>query len=103
MNIEESVSLMWEKAQQGAFYPEALHDKLSIDEAYQVQIGMLDHCVKAGERQAGWKIGLTADAVRAHFNAKAPVYGYPEVGLYNYGGLLDGEHWGGLAERHPRL
>jgi 2-keto-4-pentenoate hydratase len=41
-----------------------------------VQLGLLDRKVAKGERQAGWKAGLTADVMREMFGGKEPVFGY---------------------------
>jgi 2-keto-4-pentenoate hydratase len=73
---QEAGKLLWESAQQGLYYPYALQGRLTMEQAYQVQLEVLARHVAGGETQAGWKIGLTADAVRAHYRSKTPVFGY---------------------------
>jgi 2-keto-4-pentenoate hydratase len=76
MTVDEAVEIMWQSAQQGIYYPEDLHGQLTLDEAYQVQLGVLARIVGTGKQQAGWKIGLTAESIRSMYDVKAPVFGY---------------------------
>lgn len=86
MSVAEAVEVLWSAQQQGQHFPDALRGKLSLADGYRVQLAVLERRVAAGERQAGWKIGLTSDAVRSHFGAEAPVFGYLlESGLYPAG------------------
>lgn len=73
---EEAGKLLWESAQQGMYYPYALQGRLTMEQAYKVQLDVLDRRLAGGETQAGWKIGLTAEAVRAVFKSSTAVYGY---------------------------
>jgi 2-keto-4-pentenoate hydratase len=73
---QEAGKLLWESAQQGLYYPYALQGRLTMEQAYQVQLDVLARCLAAGEIQSGWKIGLTADAVRTLFRSRTPVFGY---------------------------
>lgn len=73
---QEAGKLLWESAQQGLYYPYALQGRLTMEQAYQVQLDVLARHVAGGDTQAGWKIGLTADGVRAHYRSKSPVFGY---------------------------
>lgn len=86
MTVEAALDTMWNAFKQGDHFPEALRGKLSLDDAYRVQLGMLTRRVAEGERHAGWKVGLTSPAVRQIFGADAPVYGYLlESGQYASG------------------
>ena len=73
MSTEQCVQALWESHQRGDFFPQAWRGKLELTEAYRVQLGLLDRKVAGGERQAGWKIGLTADVMREMFGGKEPV------------------------------
>lgn len=73
---QEAGKLLWESAQQGLYYPYALQGRLTMEQAYQVQLDVLARRVAAGEIQSGWKIGLTAEAVRTFFRSRTPVFGY---------------------------
>jgi 2-keto-4-pentenoate hydratase len=50
--------------------------RLTFDQGYAVQLCLLRHVLDRGERLAGWKVGLTAAAVRAQFGASEPVFGF---------------------------
>jgi len=76
MQIDQAVEILWQSLQKGIHYPKALQGQLSMTEGYRVQLGVLARAVAAGERQAGWEIGLSADVIRRHFRADAPVFGY---------------------------
>ena len=70
-----AIDRFWEARRSGDFFPEDWHDRLSIDEAYRVQLGVVARRVAAGERQVGWKVGLTAEAIRRQFGFHEPVFG----------------------------
>jgi len=76
MSTEQCIEALWESHQRGDFFPQAWRGKLELPEAYRVQLGLLDRKVAQGERQAGWKVGLTADAMREMFGGEEPVFGY---------------------------
>ena len=86
MKTGDALEIMWNGFQQGDHFPDALGGKLSMDDAYAVQLGMLARRLEQGERHAGWKVGLTAEAVRRIFGADAPVFGYLlQSGYYEAG------------------
>ncbi|GIX45998.1 MAG: 2-hydroxypenta-2,4-dienoate hydratase [Candidatus Tectimicrobiota bacterium] len=76
MTVDEAVRLLWEAWQQQRPAPEELRGQLTLDTAYRVQLGLLARHLAAGEQQAGWKIGLTAEAVRRLYGSSEPVFGY---------------------------
>jgi len=76
MSTEQTVTELWECHQRGEFFPEAWRGKLDLAQAYRVQLGLLERKLSRGERQAGWKVGLTADTMREMFGGKEPVFGY---------------------------
>jgi 2-keto-4-pentenoate hydratase len=99
MSTEQTVQSLWEHQQRGDVFPEAWRGKLDLAEAYRVQLGILDRRLAQGERQAGWKVGLTADAMREMFGGKEPVFGY----LLESGSVASG-HTFRLAElRSPMV
>lgn len=51
---------------------------LSTEDAYQVQLRMLEDRIKQGERLIGWKIGATSSAVQGSFSfpVSEPVFGW---------------------------
>jgi 2-keto-4-pentenoate hydratase len=76
MTTKETVQALSRSHQRGNFFPDEWKGKLDLDEGYRVQLGLLDLKLARGERQAGWKVGLTADAMRELFGGKEPVFGY---------------------------
>ena len=49
---------------------------MTLDQAYKAQLELLARCERAGERQAGWKVGLTARAMQAQQGVYEPVFGF---------------------------
>lgn len=76
MAVDEAIEIKWQGLQRGDHAPEALRGKLSLHDAYQVQLGVLEHYRANGETQAGWKIGLTADAIRQSYATSDPAFGF---------------------------
>lgn len=75
-DIGEVVEEFWAERQRGVHYPPQWFDRLDLDTAARVQLGLLEHELAAGERRAGWKVGLTAEAIREQFSVHEPVFGY---------------------------
>jgi 2-keto-4-pentenoate hydratase len=65
----------WAARGRGEWFPAAWHGKLSNDQAYEVLFGLMDRRLAAGERQIGWKVGLTSKAIQQQFNVHEPVFG----------------------------
>ena len=76
MTINSAVDTIWRGIQRGMHHPAELRGKLSLDDAYRVQLGLLACYERAGERQAGWKVGLTAKAMQAQQGVNEPVFGF---------------------------
>ena len=76
MNIDQVVAALRESYRQGDYFPKSWIGKLEPDEAYRTQLGLLGSRLEDGERQAGWKVGLTADAMREMFGSSEPAFGY---------------------------
>jgi len=49
---------------------------VTLDQAYKAQLELLARYERAGERQAGWKVGLTARAMQAQQGVYEPVFGF---------------------------
>jgi 2-keto-4-pentenoate hydratase len=56
----------------GEYFPTAWFDRLSLDDAYRIQRGLIK---RSGARQVGWKVGLTAHAIQQQFGVHEPVFG----------------------------
>ena len=75
-DIGQVVDEFWAERQRGVHYPPQWFDRLDLDTAARVQLGLLERELAAGERHAGWKVGLTAAAIREQFSVHEPVFGY---------------------------
>jgi 2-keto-4-pentenoate hydratase len=69
------IEVFWQARQQGVYFPPAYYGKLTVDQSYHVQLGLIERRRAAGERQIGWKVGLTAPAIQQQFGFHEPVFG----------------------------
>ena len=76
MKTAQLVASLLDSYQHGDYCPASLRGKLDVDDAYRVQLALLESRLAAGEQQAGWKVGLTADAMREMFGSDEPAFGY---------------------------
>jgi 2-keto-4-pentenoate hydratase len=74
-NAVDAIEAFWAARGRGEWFPAAWHGRLSNDEAYQVLFGLMARRLAAGERQIGWKVGLTSKAIQQQFNVHEPVFG----------------------------
>jgi len=74
-SIDELIEIFWQERQRGRYFPPDWFDKLTLDQAYRIQFGLIDRRCAAGERQIGWKVGLTAPAIQQQFGFHEPVFG----------------------------
>jgi 2-keto-4-pentenoate hydratase len=70
-----AVESFWAARGRREWFPAAWHGKLSTDQAYQVLFGLMERRLAGGERQIGWKVGLTSKAIQQQFNVHEPVFG----------------------------
>jgi len=70
-----AIDSFWQARARGEYFPRDWFDRLSLEEAYRVQLGMIARRVAGGERQIGWKVGLTAPAIQQQFGFHEPVFG----------------------------
>ncbi len=70
-----AIDSFWTARARGEYFPTEWFDRLSLDEAYRIQLGIIARRVAAGERQIGWKVGLTAPAIQQQFGFHEPVFG----------------------------
>jgi 2-keto-4-pentenoate hydratase len=67
---------LWRDLQAGRHMPARWSGQMGMEEAYVVQLAILDRYLEAGKRQAGWKVGLTAAAMRAQQGVHEPCFGF---------------------------
>ena len=70
-----AIASFWDARARGEWFPAAWQDKLTNDQAYEVLFGIMARRLAAGERQIGWKVGLTSKAIQQQFNVHEPVFG----------------------------
>jgi len=73
--MDELIEAFWQARERGEYFPKAYYGGLSIDEAYRIQLALIQRRAAGGERQIGWKVGLTAPAIQAQFGFHEPVFG----------------------------
>jgi 2-keto-4-pentenoate hydratase len=73
--IDTMIDTFWQARQQGIYFPPEYFSQLTLDQAYRIQLGLIARRVAAGERQIGWKVGLTAPAIQRQFGFHEPVFG----------------------------
>src|SRR5581483_363473 len=75
-DIAPIVESFWQSRQRGVYFPPEWFDRLSLEEGYQVQLGLLARRLAAGARLIGWKVGLTSRAMQEQFRVPEPLFGY---------------------------
>ena len=86
--LEEAIETFW-RARHGGGYPVDWAERLSQADAYAVNLALAGRHEAEGRRQVGWKVGLTAQAIRDQFGLPEPVFGV----------LFDDGRWPSGAER----
>lgn len=76
MDLDLATESIWTHLQHGAHYPAEWRGRLDMQQGYRVQLGILQRLVARGERHAGWKVGLTAAAMRAQHRVHEPCFGF---------------------------
>ena len=76
MLIDEGIDAFWQYARQRVPAPPEWIGRLDRETAYRVQLGVLAQHVRAGDRHAGWKVGLTSKAMQVQQRVHEPVFGF---------------------------
>ena len=74
INLATAIDDFWVARLRGEFFPQAYFDRLTLDDAYRIQLALIDRRVAGGERQIGWKVGLTAKVIQEQFGFHEPVF-----------------------------
>lgn len=69
------IATFWAARQRGEYFPAALFDTLTLDQAYRIQLALADRRSALGEHQLGWKVAFTSKEVQARFGLDEPVFG----------------------------
>ena len=75
INLATVIEDFWAARSRGEFFPQAYFDRLALDDAYRIQLALIDRRVAAGERHIGWKVGLTAKVIQEQFGFHEPLFG----------------------------
>ncbi len=74
IDLATAVEDFWIARNRGEYFPRAYYDRLTLDDAYRIQLALIDRRVAAGERQIGWKVGLTSRAIQEQFGFHEPIF-----------------------------
>ena len=77
MAFDEAAAIdsLWDARLRGDFFPDAWIGRLTIDQGYRVQLGILARRTAGGERRIGWKVALTSKPTQEQFNFHEPAFG----------------------------
>jgi 2-keto-4-pentenoate hydratase len=75
IDLSKAVEDFWIARSRGEYFPQAYCDRLTLDDAYRIQLALIERRVACGERHIGWKVGLTAKAIQEQFGFYEPVFG----------------------------
>jgi 2-keto-4-pentenoate hydratase len=75
MDIDHAAQTLWNAARRGEHMPADWRGRLSLDQGYAVNLAILRRRIADGDAQAGWKVGLTAAAMRAQWGIPEPCFG----------------------------
>lgn len=76
MDIDYAADAIWAGIKRKNHLPTEWAGKLSLPEAYAVQLAILRRAIADGDAQAGWKVGLTSAAMRAQQGVAEPCFGF---------------------------
>jgi len=86
--FEQAIDDFW-AARNGGDFPLHWEPNLTQDAAYRINLALIDRHVARGEAQAGWKVGLTARAIREQFGLPEPLFAV----LFEKGRWPSGRTW----------
>jgi 2-keto-4-pentenoate hydratase len=75
IDLQRAVEDFWAARDRGEYFPAGYFNRLSLDEAYRIQLALIDRRCAAGEKQIGWKVGLTSKAIQQQFGFHEPCFG----------------------------
>jgi 2-keto-4-pentenoate hydratase len=74
-DLTQAIDDFWIARTRGEFFPQDYRDRLTLDDAYRIQLALIERRLAAGERHIGWKVGLTAKPIQEQFGFFEPVFG----------------------------
>jgi 2-keto-4-pentenoate hydratase len=97
LDFKHALDHFWAARQPGGRYSAEYETTLSEDDAYRINLALLERHAARGEKQAGWKVGLTALAIRKQFGFAEPVFAC----LFEKGRWQSGGTWPLSSIRAP--
>ncbi len=76
MDIDYAAATLWAGMKEKNHMPADWFGKLTLPQAYAVQLNILKRRVAEGDRHAGWKVGLTSQAMRTQQNVSEPCFAH---------------------------
>jgi 2-keto-4-pentenoate hydratase len=73
-DLQQATEDFW-RARNGGPFPAHWENRLDQDQAHQISFDLIERHVEAGDAQLGWKVGLTARAVRDQLGVTEPIFG----------------------------
>jgi 2-keto-4-pentenoate hydratase len=76
MDLAALTQRLWDARESGDYCPAWLNGALTLEQALEVQLGLLQRKLARGERLGGWKVGLTSERVRKGLGVDARPFGH---------------------------
>lgn len=76
MDIDYVADTLWTGFKKKNHMPADWFGKLTLQQAYAVQLNILKRRVAEGDRHVGWKVGLTSQAMRKQQNVAEPCFAH---------------------------
>src|SRR2546428_13360620 len=73
--LDRVMDEFWMERGRGVYFPPAWEDRLDLDDAYRIQLGLVARRCAGGVTHVGWKVGLTAKPIQEQFKVHEPVFG----------------------------
>ncbi len=73
IDFDQAVEDFWQ-ARQGGVFPVQWKDQFDRETAHRIALALIDRHTENGDPQVGWKVGLTAKAIREQVGAKNPTF-----------------------------
>jgi len=73
--LDTVIDEFWRERGRGVYFPPSWENRLDLDDAYRIQLGLVARRCTGGVTHVGWKVGLTAKPIQEQFKVHEPVFG----------------------------
>jgi 2-keto-4-pentenoate hydratase len=73
--LARAVEDFWAARARGEYFPPAWANRLDLEDAYRIQLGLVNRRCAEDVSHVGWKVGLTAKPIQEQFKVHEPVFG----------------------------